>query len=321
MTDTRKIAATRRAGGTLTLTLTAAALTILLILDTGGARDAVISSLKLSVTAVIPAVFPCAVLSGIIVRLGGAKKLGSFAERPMRALFSLPGEALCALLLGFFCGFPIGARTCSELYAQGGLSRDEAERLLAFSSLPSPAFVINAVGSGMLGSRRAGAFLFAALVAFSIAAGIIMSLPSGKRKGTLPALVPAAEESTGFIPTLIGSVNSGADAMIRLCAFSAFFSALYASLSPLTSRLPDAAAAALAGLFELTGGCTAATGCALPLPTVAAVLGWTGLAVHFQILSAAGSALSPKRYFLVSLLRPAAMFLVAFFVRIPLSDI
>lgn len=321
MTDTRKITAKRKAGGAIPLTLTAAALTILFILDTGGARDAVISSLKLSVMYVVPAVFPCAVLSGIIVRLGGAKKLGSIAERPMRALFSLPGEAMCALLLGFFCGFPIGAKTCAELYAQGGLSRDEAERLLAFSSLPSPAFVMNAVGSGMLGSRRAGVFLFAALVALSLAAGVVMSFPSRKRKGALPSFAPAAEESTGFIPALIGSVNSGADAMIRLCAFSAFFSALSASLSPLTSLLPDAAGAALTGLFELTGGCTAATGCDLPLPTVAAVLGWTGLAVHFQILSVAGKDLSPKRYFLVSLLRSTAMFFVAFFVRIPLSDI
>ena len=86
-------------------------------------------------------------------------------------------------------------------------------------------------------------------------------------------------------------------------------------------RDEDAVRAAVAGLFELSGGCSAAASCSLPLPSVAAVLGWTGLAVHFQILSVIKGKLSSKRYFLVSLIRAVSIFFVLLFVSIPLSDI
>lgn len=321
MTETQKIKTAGRAWTVLPATAAAVLLTVLFILDIGGAREAVITSLKLSATSVIPAVFPCAVLSGIIVRLGGAEKLGKLAERPMRALFSLPGEALCALLLGFFCGFPIGAKSCAELYTRGCLSRDEAERLLAISSLPSPAFVINAVGKGMLKSRAAGTFLFLILLALSLLSGTLLSIPARKKQGCRPSAPTAGQLCPDFGSSFISAVNSAADAMLRLCAFSAFFSSLSAALSPITGCLPDSLNAAVAGFFELTGGCYAASSCALPLPVTAAILGWTGLAVHFQVLSVTKGGISPKRYFLVSLLRAAAMFFVALFVRIPLSDI
>ena len=127
MTDTRKIAKARATGGGIVASVAAAVLTLLFIIDAGGTRDAVLSSLRLSATSVIPAVFPCAVLSGLIVRLGGADKLGRLAERPMRLLFALPGEAFCAIFLGFLCGFPVGAKTCTELFDRG--SRETARLL------------------------------------------------------------------------------------------------------------------------------------------------------------------------------------------------
>lgn len=321
MTETQKIKTAGRARTALPVTAAAVIMTILFILDIGGTREAVSGSLKLSVTSVIPAVFPCAVLSGIIVRLGGAEKLGKIAERPMRALFALPGEALCALLLGFFCGFPIGAKSCAELYIRGCLSRDEAERLLAISSLPSPAFVINAVGKGMLKSRSAGIFLFLALLALSLLSGTLISIPARKKHSLSPLPATAGRLCPDFGGSLISAVNSAADAMLRLCAFSAFFAALSAALSPISVYLPDTLNALLAGSLELTGGCASAAACAMPLPTTAAILGWTGLAVHFQVLSVTKGDIPPKRYFLVSLLRSAAMFFAALFVRFPLSDI
>lgn len=321
MTDTRKIAKARATGGGIVASVAAAVLTLLFIIDAGGTRDAVLSSLRLSATSVIPAVFPCAVLSGLIVRLGGADKLGRLAERPMRLLFALPGEAFCAIFLGFLCGFPVGAKTCTELFDRGSLSREEAERLLAFSSLASPSFVINAVGKGMLGSAKAGVILFTALVLISLVSGTLLSLTARKGHKYLTTFAQPAKERESFSEALIGSVNSAADAMVRLCAFSAFFSAIPAVLLPLSATLPDAVRAAVAGLFELSGGCAAAASCSLPLPSVAAVLGWTGLAVHFQILSVIKGKLSSKRYFFVSLIRAVSIFFVLLFVSIPLSDI
>ena len=173
----------------------------------------------------------------------------------------------------------------------------------------------------MLGSAKAGVILFTALVLISLVSGTLLSLTARKGHKYLTTFARPAKERESFSEALIGSVNSAADAMVRLCAFSAFFSAIPAVLLPLSATLPDTVRAAVAGLFELSGGCAAAASGSLPLPSVAAVLGWTGLAVHFQILSVIKGKLSSKRYFFVSLIRAVSIFFVLLFVSIPLSDI
>ena len=57
-----------------------------------------------------------------------------------------------ALVLGLAGGYPVGARTAAELYAQGALTRDEAERLLTFWNNANPAFLLSGLGLGALGA-------------------------------------------------------------------------------------------------------------------------------------------------------------------------
>lgn len=326
MTDTKKYPKERgrACAGRFTPAVTAAMI-LLLIFDPGNAREAVLSSLHLSVTAVIPAVLPCTVLAGILTGMIDTSRRSAVFGGVMRFFFDLPGEALIPIALGFLCGFPVGAKSTAELYLRGILSKDEAERLICFCNLPSPAFVINAVGAVMLGSKACGIALFAILTTLSLTAGILLSLPGRKyrNKGNAPVIYPqAVENKTSVRLVLTDSVSSAASAMLRLCVYSAFFASLTAMADPLVSLLPPAIGAAFAALLELSGGCAASakTGVA-SLPLTAFALGWTGLAVHCQIMSVSPRELSLGRYFAASAIRGLTAFLIMLLVNLARFDI
>lgn len=319
-TDRRRIAAGRRI-----LPVITAALTVILILDGGNARNAVLASLKLSATAVIPAILPCAVLAGVMTGMTDTSRRSRGLEGVTRFFFDLPSEAIIPIALGFLCGFPVGAKSVGELYLRGAVSKDEAERLICFCNLPSPAFVINAVGVGMLGSKVCGIALFAILLTLSLVAGILLSLPGRRQRnrGTVPNVcLQTAEDKKSLRLVLTDSVSSAASAMLRLCVYSAFFASLTALADPLVSILPPAVGAAVAALLELSGGCAASaeTGAA-SLPLTAFALGWTGLAVHCQIMSVSPRELSLGKYFATSAIRGLTAFLIMLLVNLARFDI
>lgn len=253
------------------------------------------NALHLCAEVLIPSLFPFMAISDILVRCGGADLLGRILHRPMRALFGVSGEGAGAVLLGFISGFPIGARAAFSLYSEGRISKNELERLLSFSNIPSSAFIINAVGISLFGSRSFGIALYMIVLISALATGILQRLAFGsKRKRGEPTLseikyhTPKKRNDIG-IPTLTASVCDSALGMLKVCAFVLFFNALVGALSATADALslPQSVRAFVFGFFELTGGISAAAELA---PNTAALLaalfaGWSGLSVHLQIIS------------------------------------
>ncbi len=266
--------------------------------------------LRLCAKTVIPALFPFMVISELIVSGG----IGTAVFRPIaplfQKLFRIPEAGCCAVLLGMLCGFPVGAKCAMTALDQGKLTRAEAERVLTFSNNPSSAFLINAVGISLWGSRKFGATLYIVVLVSQILTGILFAhLP---QKQTLPdETAPPAQPQNrrtgaGFFTD---AVRSACFSMLLVCAYVIFFSALVGTLNLLLDamKLPALAKASVFCIFELSGGMSAAS--SLPVPLTAALLcafaaGWSGLSVHCQILSVCdGRGLRFRSYFLAKLLQ------------------
>ena len=274
--------------GVAVLTLLAVTVIGLFIKNSALAAECVRHALSSCVNTVIPAVFPCSVASGIFISVGGGNIVGRLLRAPMKFLFGASGSGACVLLIGWLCGFPTGAVTGAALARRGELGRDELERLILFSSIPSPAFVIFAVGEGMLGDRRLGIILWLALFISSVTVGLLIHAVS-KRELCPAEPVPVGR---GLIASVCDSLQSSAIAMLNLCAGVVFFSVLTRLLSDTLCGIlySPFLRAAFTGLFEISGGCAAAASLASPLsPALCGViLGWSGFCVHFQIISALG---------------------------------
>ena len=280
-------------------------LTGLFIKNSGLAAEYVRSALSLCANTVIPSVFPCAVLSGIFIALGGGELIAKMCARPMKWLFGISGGGATVLFLGWFCGFPVGAAAGAALLKRGALSEDELAHLMLFSNIPSPAFVIGAVGNGMLESRHAGVWLYFILLAVSFATGVLI-----RRFAPRSFSEHGAQKPDSYAHGIASAIGSAASSMISLCASVVFFSVLTEVLLSVLGGISGVSflSALIGGIFELSGGCAAAAELCgkQALGLCAFILGWSGLCVHFQIISASGMSKKLPLYFTVKLLQGLA---------------
>lgn len=96
--------------------------------------------LKLWLDKMIPSLLPFMILSGIVIRLGLTENIASFVYPLIRPLYRIRKNACYCMMLGFLCGFPMGARVVADLYSRGQLTREEGEYLLCFCNNIGPVY-------------------------------------------------------------------------------------------------------------------------------------------------------------------------------------
>lgn len=268
---------------------------VLLLWRSAVAAEAVRRGLTLCARSVIPALFPYFVVSGLFISLGFADGVGRRLEPLTRRLFGVGGAGASAFFLGLLGGYPVGGRTVGQLYRAGRLSKDEAERLLAFCNNAGPSFILGVVGVGCFGSLRTGIYLYLVHAFSAVLVGILF-----RKKA--PVSGQKVRYSATFEPTaaFVRAVGEAAEGMVRLCGFVVFFLVILALITDLTGLNHPV----LLGLAELTTGVTALGGRPGDLVWAAALLGWGGLSVHGQTAAVLSDTdLGLGRYFLGKILQ------------------
>ncbi len=239
------------------------------------------NSLLLCSRSIVPSLFVFSALAALFARLGIFSRAGKAARAAgiSPAVFSV---ALC----GIFCGFPTSAVVAAEMYRKGEADADEMRAVLPFCSNAGMAFVVGAVGGGMLGSTRAGYALFAAQSLLSIV--FILLFSRGKSHDEI--FVSSARES--FPRALTASVSAAGAAMINVCAFIVFFGAAADMICLVCPALPDFVCALLCSFLEISRGCSEFAAADIPSAVrgvcVAWSLGFSGISVACQIADRAG---------------------------------
>lgn len=246
-----------------------------------GVRD----GLSLAAGRALPALVPFFLASGLLVRTGFAEIFGRLLARPLARLYRLPPAAASAVLLGLTGGYPVGAATAAALLEQGALSREEAARVNLFCNCASPGFCIGLVGLGVFGSARTGAVLYGIHALSALLAGLLTARGGSPQPLLQTAAPPIRAPREGFAAAFCAAVQQAAATSLTVTAFLTVFSILLQLLNPVLAPIPYGQA--LASLIELTNGLDRLT--ALPLSrgglvTLASfLLGFGGLAVHFQV--------------------------------------
>ena len=268
---------------------------------------AVTEGLRLSVSVLIPSLFPFFICVNLTSALGLTGVLARVFAPVMRQMFHVSGAGCTAVLCGAAGGYPSGAQCVAALYREGQLSRAEAEYLLLFCNNAGPAFILGIAGSGVFQSARAGMWLYLIHAAAATAVGLVFCFirkcimkpetscfvqvsgtscnfpAAGRRK---PSPSPAA--------AFIGAVRGGVTAMAGVCGFVIFFLVvLRLAESFLGMLLPIAA-----GFVELTNGILRLTADRAGFISAAALLGWGGLSVHCQTAAVLGGSGVSLRWYL-----------------------
>lgn len=190
---------------------------------------------------VLPSILPCMILSNICIKTFGND-------------FSYP--FLYVLFTGLLCGYPIGAKSCVDLYGHHQQKAKKTQFLMALCNNSSPMFILNYVFLQMLGVKFSPAYfvvLYMPLIML-IFVDIFLhkELHFSKNKKTTKTLdsIP----SRNFrLEVLDESIINGFEIITKLGGYIIIFSILSEFIQSL-SFLPTYLVGILSGCMEITTG-------------------------------------------------------------------
>lgn len=100
------------------------------------------SGLQLWFDRMVPTLFPFMILSGILVRQNLTEGFAGILYPLFGPLYKISKNCVYCILLGFLCGFPMGAKIVAEMYERNRINKREAEFLLAFCNNIGPVYYI-----------------------------------------------------------------------------------------------------------------------------------------------------------------------------------
>ena len=106
------------------------------------------SGLLLWFLTVLPTLFPFLLISRLLLDSCACSLLNRLFSPLLCRLLHISAQGSFAVIVGFLCGYPMGAKIVSDLLCSEQITRSEATYLLSFCNNTSPAFLINYIVLG-----------------------------------------------------------------------------------------------------------------------------------------------------------------------------
>lgn len=315
--------------------------------------SAATNGLILWATCVVPSLFPFFVITNLLSYTKVVSFTGKLLNNLMRPIFNVPGIGGFAFVMGLISGYPVGAKVVSDFRENGLVSKDEGERMLAFTNNSGPLFILSSVGIGLFGDTKTGLLLLCTHFFSCITVGIILGKFSKKsdkefrenfhhyrkKKSTLETKSNIITFKN-FGEVLGNSINSAISTILMIGGFVVIFSVIISILNnthtldflskflnPVLSFFGfdlGFSKPLLSGIIELTNGVKSVSSIHIKaisqnIVICAFLLGFGGFSVLFQVFSIiAKTDLSIKKYFVGKLLQG---FIAAFYTFLALKFI
>lgn len=304
--------------------------TICLVLFSSSNLSAARNGLELWANSVIPSLFPFFVATELISYTPFINIVGKYVNKFMKPLFNVRGEGSFAFLMGILSGYPVGAKIVSNFTENGIVTKEEAERMLAFTNNSGPLFIIGTVGITLFGSAEIGFLLFITHVLSCITVGIVLRFFSknykNEKKSNIHNSVENKNVSLSSLGEILGkSITNSISTILLIGGFVVIFSVVISILnesgllesiskflSPILGLVnfpSEFIKPVLSGIVELTNGVSLVANVSFKAISTniilcAFLLGFGGFSVLLQVFSIISkSGLSIKTYLYGKLLQ------------------
>ena len=243
--------------------------------------DGIKKGILFCIEVLVPSLYAFMALSSAVIRSGVAVSLTKPLGKLSRFLFRLPPSGSAVILLSILGGYPVGARCAAMLFEQRSISRSDAEKVANIAVCAGPGFLINYIGSALLGNRQLGIILLCAEITGVVVTGVIV----GRTMRSAPLPHPHHTTENPSHNLLIASVTDASRATFHMCGMVVICTAMIAVIEKISpdERITDIASA----IIEITEGCHRMCG-SYPLYLIAFFIGFGGISVHLQAYAGMG---------------------------------
>lgn len=209
-----------------------------------------LSGLQLWFNRMVPTLFPFMVLSGMMVRLRLTDTFVSLLKPVLSPLFQVSPTCIYGMVIGFLCGFPMGAHTAAQLYESGQISKAEASFLLSFCNNIGPVYFLSFVLSTLKLSHPA--YFLLGMYGLPFLYGLLLRYTLYRKKLSPKGLPRSAASPPSLLSALDESVFSSLNGIARLGGYMIFFNLLF--ILPDLMFQSSFFRGLISCLLEITGG-------------------------------------------------------------------
>lgn len=247
---------------------------VLLILKPEICKNAIELSIVLCSRVLIPSLFPFSVCVLFIIKSGILNKL-KFLSPLTEKIFGLPIQCFSIMLLSMLGGYPIGAKLINDAVSDGQLTERDSNKMLNFCINAGPAFIVAAVGNGILHSKKLGYILLLAHIMSSFIICIFYRFIGKKSYFFTEPVAKKISPADNFVL----SASEAASVTINICSFVILFSAITSYIEHFSKTFP-----LLKPILYLTEVTLAVTK-THNIYLISFLLGFAGFCIWCQILS------------------------------------
>lgn len=316
--------------------------TILLIVFSNSNFEAAKKGINLWLNSVLPSLLPFFIATELLSYTNIIYYLGKLLNNIMRPLFNVPGEGAFAFIMGIISGYPTGAKIVANMKKNNICTKEECERLIAFTNNSGPLFIIGTVGTSLLYDTSIGFLLLFTHILACITVGIIFRFWKYNKNDSYKRYINIQKNRVTFnnLGDIIGeSIKSATNTVVMIGGFVILFSVINSMLnnsnfyqiiinftSPFFKLIGidnNFLQGIYTGFIELTNGVQYI--CNIPTKTIsitiiicALLLGFGGISVMLQVLSITSkSNISIKPYIIGKILHGI---IAAFYTYLILSN-
>lgn len=239
--------------------------------------------------SMLPSLLPMMIITSAMIKLNVTTLFSSFLYPLTRRIYHLSQNGTYALLIGFLCGFPMGAKVVCELYMHKRLSKKEANLLLPICNNIGPIFLITYGLKPFVKNH----LYFILLLFYAIPLIYAFFL---FRNSHFHSMKIEHIQKMPFSVALDEAISEGATSILSLGGYLMFFSILTLIPTKLL-KIPDALSILFTCLLEITNGLSYKA--ILPPYIYLALLQFGGICCIFQTIKYISKTdLSFKKYLL-----------------------
>ncbi|MGN1227258.1 MAG: nucleoside recognition domain-containing protein [Christensenellales bacterium] len=227
----------------------------------------------------LPALFPFFVLTKLLMEIDVLEPATRFLAPIMKKIFNTNSNSSYLFIISILSGYPVGSKIVADAYNLGKIDYAELHRLITFTSVSGPLFIIGTVGINMLSNSCYGYIILFSHIASAILNGVCYKNYTPKTMYSIK--VENNKKTSKSVLTI--AVKNSIDSILLIGGLVCLF---YVSMDAISSliTLPPI----LQGIIEITKGCyeISVSNLSINLKTIicTGLITFGGLCIHSQAM-------------------------------------